>query len=111
MPLCNYNKFVCCNYFTLVSISAKSEFKRSSRRSDSTVPPWEDPKIRYMSIMLAIILQNHSLLFLFKTASKIKYEKVWTKIFNYSLKNGYFGALRFQELKFFDHFMYNFKTS
>ena len=37
--------------------------------------------------------------------------KVWTKSFNSSLKNGYFGALIFQEIEFFEHLKYNFKTS
>ena len=27
------------------------------------------------------------------------------------LKNGYFGALIFQEIEFFEHLKYNFKTS
>ena len=44
------------------------------------------------------------------TASEIKYEKFWTKIFSSSLKNGYFGALVFQEIAFFVHIKYNFKT-
>jgi hypothetical protein len=30
---------------------------------------------------------------------------------NSSLKNGYFGALIFQEIEFFEHLKYNFKTS
>ena len=33
------------------------------------------------------------------------------KNFNSLLKNGYFGALIFQEIKFFEHLRYNFKTS
>ena len=37
--------------------------------------------------------------------------KFWTKNFNSSLKNWYFGALIFQEIEFFDHLKYNFKTS
>ena len=41
-------------------------------------------------------------------ASKIDFVKnqiwkVWTKIFNSSLKNGYFGTLIFQEIDFFEH--------
>ena len=27
------------------------------------------------------------------------------------MKNGYFGALLFQEIEFFEHLKYNFKTS
>ena len=27
------------------------------------------------------------------------------------MKNGYFGALIFQDIEFFEHLMYNFKTS
>jgi hypothetical protein len=37
--------------------------------------------------------------------------KVSTKNFNSSLKNGYFGALIFQEIEFFEHLKYNSKTS
>jgi hypothetical protein len=37
--------------------------------------------------------------------------KVWTKNFNSSLKNGYFGALIFQEIELIEHLKYNFKTS
>jgi hypothetical protein len=44
------------------------------------------------------------------TASKIKDEKFGPK-FNSSLKNGYFGALIFQDIAFFEHLKYNFKTS
>jgi hypothetical protein len=45
------------------------------------------------------------------TASKIKYEMIWTKNFNFPLKNGYFGALIFHEIEIFEHLKYNFKTS
>ena len=45
------------------------------------------------------------------TAFKIKYENFRPNIFNSSLKNGYFGALIFQEIEFFEHLKYNFKTS
>ena len=38
--------------------------------------------------------------------SKIEYEKFGPK-----LKNGYFGDLIFQEIEFFEHVKYNFKTS
>jgi hypothetical protein len=31
--------------------------------------------------------------------------------FNTSLKNEYFDALIFQEIEFFEHFKYNFRTS
>ena len=49
-------------------------------------------------------------------ASKIDYFKnkvwtFWTKNFNSSLKNGYFGAIIFQEIEFFEHLKCNFKTS
>ena len=49
-------------------------------------------------------------------ASKINYFKnkvwtFWTKNFNSSLKNGYFGAIIFQEIEFFEHLKCNFKTS
>ena len=37
--------------------------------------------------------------------------KFWTKIFNSSLKNEYFGALIFQDIEFFEHVKYSFKTS
>ena len=40
------------------------------------------------------------------TASKIKDEKFGPK-FNSSLKNGYFGALIFQEIDFFEHLTAN----
>ena len=35
----------------------------------------------------------------------------WTKNFNFSLKNGHFGAIIFQEIEFFEQFKYNFITS
>ena len=44
------------------------------------------------------------------TASKIKYE-FWIKNLNSLIKNGYFGALMFQEVEFFEHINYNCKTS
>ena len=48
-------------------------------------------------------------------ASKIDYFKnkvwtFWTKNFNSSLKNGYFGDIIFQEIEFFEHLKCNFKT-
>ena len=36
--------------------------------------------------------------------------KVLDQNFDFLLKNGYFGALIFQEIKFFEHLKYNFKT-
>ena len=49
-------------------------------------------------------------------ASKIDYFKnevwtFWTKNFNSSLKNGYSGAIIFQEIEFFEHLKCNFKIS
>ena len=35
----------------------------------------------------------------------------WTKNLNSSLKNGYFGAIIFQEIEFYEHLKCNFKTS
>ena len=43
-------------------------------------------------------------------ASKIEYEIFGPKS-NSLLKNGHFGALIFQEIEFFEHLKYNFKTS
>ena len=42
------------------------------------------------------------------TASNIKYEKFGPK---FLIPRGYFGALIFQEIEFFEHLTYNFKTS
>ena len=37
--------------------------------------------------------------------------KAWAQKLNSSLKNGYFGALIFKEIEYFEHLKYNFKTS
>jgi hypothetical protein len=44
------------------------------------------------------------------TTSKIKYKHFGPKILIFSLKNGYFGAIIFQEIEFFEHLKCSYKT-
>jgi len=37
----------------------------------------------------------------------VEKDDIWTKNLNSSLRNGYFGALIFHELEFFDHHLQN----
>ena len=74
-------------------------------------------RIAWKSTEWPCFLRNHSLSFLQGLWSLKNWllqklsMKVWTKNFNSSLKNGYFGPPIFQEIEFFEHLKYNFKTS